>query len=201
MGPILPRSIRHAIAALGVLAGVAGPAAAQLDAAGPSPAVSDSDRNSPAYRTSVDARMTIRPDLPVPFFNHVMLYLPEFDLYTNPTASLAAFAVFPLGSYDKPVLHISASGGRAARTPAMKVADHVSMAKTTATIAPDGTIKRSTRQTATGAFASTLRGTALQPQTQGRKKFAENLLRNLGPPGTGLFDPVAGQGSGVAQPE
>ena len=29
------------------------------------------------------------PDLPIPSFNHVMLYLPEFDLYTDPTASHA----------------------------------------------------------------------------------------------------------------
>ncbi len=29
-------------------------------------------------------------DMPVPSFNHVMLYLPAFDLYTDPTASYAA---------------------------------------------------------------------------------------------------------------
>jgi hypothetical protein len=130
-------------------------------------------------------------DLPVPSFNHVMLYLPDFDLYSDPTASYAAFGILPESSYDKPVLHISPSGGRLARTPAMKAEDHVTTASTTATVDADGVIRGTTRQTATGIFASSARGRATQIQTQGREKFAESLLRSLGHPGTGVFEPAA----------
>jgi hypothetical protein len=70
------------------------------------------------------------PARPAVLFNHVMLYLPEFRLYTDPTASSSAFGVLPVGSYDKPVLHISETGGRLARTPPMKPEDHTTMSRT-----------------------------------------------------------------------
>jgi uncharacterized protein DUF3857/transglutaminase superfamily protein len=130
------------------------------------------------------------PEMPVPFFNHVMLYLPEFGLYTDPTASQASFGVLPESSYDKPVLHISGAGGRPARTPPMKPEDHVTTARTTASIGIDGVIKGTTRQTATGIFATSARNRATQIQTQGREKFAEAMLRSLGRPGTGVFEPA-----------
>jgi hypothetical protein len=130
------------------------------------------------------------PDAPTPFFNHVMLYLPELDLYTDPTASHAAFAVLPASSYDKPVLRISSAGGRSARTPPMRPEDHVTTARTTASVGADGVIKGTTQQTATGVFATEARGKATQIETQGREKFAESWLRSLGRPGTGVFDPV-----------
>jgi transglutaminase-like putative cysteine protease len=130
------------------------------------------------------------PELPTPFFNHVMLYLPEFDLYTDPTASQAAFGILPQNSYDKPVLHISSAGGRLARTPPMRPQDHVTIAKTTATIGADGVVKGTTRQTATGIFAASARNRATQIQTLGREKFAETMLRSLGRPGTGIFEPA-----------
>ena len=130
------------------------------------------------------------PELPSPSFNHVMLYLPGFDLYTDPTIAHASFAVLSESSYDKPVLHVSNAGVRAARTPPMKPTDHVSIAKTTARIEADGTIKGTTRQTGTGVFATRARGTASQIQTQGREKFAEAVLRSLSTPGTGMFAPV-----------
>jgi transglutaminase-like putative cysteine protease len=130
------------------------------------------------------------PELPVPFFNHVMLYLPEFDLYTDPTASQAAFGILPQNSYDKPVLHISSAGGRPARTPPMQPDDHVTIATTTATIGADGVVRGTTRQTATGIFAASARGRATQIQTLGREKFAETVLRSLGRPGTGIFEPA-----------
>jgi len=131
------------------------------------------------------------PDLPIPFFNHVMLYLPEFGVYADPTASRAAFAVLPEGTYDKPVLHISPAGGRPARTPPMNAEDHVTAARTTASVGIDGVIKGTTRQTTTGIFATAARGTATQIQSQGREKFAETLLRNLGHPGIGVFEPAS----------
>src|SRR5262249_46992770 len=100
------------------------------------------------------------PKLPVPLFNHVMLYLPEFGVYTDPTASHAAFGILPESSYDKPVLHISSAGSRPARTPPMRPEDHVTTARTKASVAADGTIKGTTRQTPTGVFATSAPGLA-----------------------------------------
>jgi transglutaminase-like putative cysteine protease len=131
------------------------------------------------------------PDPPVPFFNHVMLYLPELGIYSDPTASHASFGVLPAGSYDKPVLHISAAGGRLARTPPMRAEEHVSIVSTTASIDAEGRVKGTTRQTATGVFATSARSAATQIQSLGREKYAETVLRNLGHPGMGVFEAAA----------
>lgn len=130
------------------------------------------------------------PELPVPLFNHVMLYLAEFGFYTDPTASSAAFGILPAASYDKPVLHISDAGGRPARTPPMHPEDHVTTSRTTVTVGADGSIRGETRQVSTGVFASGARQIAARIETQGREKFAENQLRTLGRPGTGIFEPA-----------
>ena len=131
------------------------------------------------------------PELPMPAFDHVILYLPEFDAYTDPTVPYSSFATLPEGLHDKPVIHMSNAGGRLARTPPMKPDDHVSIAKTTVSIASDGTVKGTTRQIDTGIFAESARSVAAQMQEQGREKFAEIVLRNLEQPGTGVFEPAA----------
>ena len=128
------------------------------------------------------------PARPVLLFNHVMLYLPEFGLYTDPTASSSAFGVLPIGSYDKPVLHISETGGRLARTPPMKFEDHTTTSKTAMTVGTDGQIRGETRQISTGVFASGARQIAIRIETEGRERYVETLLRALGRPGTGTFD-------------
>lgn len=130
------------------------------------------------------------PEPVVPLFNHVMVYLPEFALYTDPTASSSAFGVLPAGSYDKPVLRISDAGSVAARTPPMKAEDHMTTSKTTITIDVDGRITGETQQVSTGVYASGARGTAMRIQTQGRQNYAETMLRQLGHPGTGQFEPA-----------
>jgi len=129
-------------------------------------------------------------ELPAVQFNHVMLYLPEFALYTDPTASSSAFGVLPTGSYDKPVLHISEAGGRLARTPPMNAQDHTTLSKTVVAIGVDGQISGETRQISTGVFASGARNIAARIETEGRENYVETLLRGLGRPGTGAFDAV-----------
>jgi hypothetical protein len=52
--------------------------------------------------------------------NHVIVYLPEFDLYDDPTAHLEAFGTLAPEAYDKPVMRVSATGASLAHTPPMK---------------------------------------------------------------------------------
>jgi Domain of Unknown Function with PDB structure (DUF3857)/Transglutaminase-like superfamily len=82
--------------------------------------------------------------------NHVILYLPEFDLYDDPTAKLAAFGVLAAETYDKPVVRVGTSGATLARTPAMKPEDHTTHARTTIHVAADGTVTGQTEETNTG---------------------------------------------------
>ena len=49
--------------------------------------------------------------------NHVILYLPEFDLYDDPTANSAAFGVLAPEAYDKPVVRDFGDRGESRREP------------------------------------------------------------------------------------
>jgi transglutaminase-like putative cysteine protease len=127
------------------------------------------------------------PDLPPGPFNHVIVHVPAADLYLDPTATLSAFGVLSLQTYDKPVVHAGDAGIRLARTPPMAAIDHVTRATTLASIAADGSIEGTTTQTATGIFATSARAAYLRFQGQGFAAAAEARLLALGTQGTGGF--------------
>jgi transglutaminase-like putative cysteine protease len=120
--------------------------------------------------------------------NHVILYLPEFDLYDDPTANWAAFGVLAPQAYDKPVVRVSAAGAKIAHTPTMKPDDHVASARTTINIAADGTVTGRTEESASGALGMNLRATAAAVQTLGDEAAAQRLLQKYLTPGSGHFD-------------
>src|ERR1700693_5955000 len=88
--------------------------------------------------------------------NHVILYLPEFDLYDDPTAQNAAFGVLAAETYDKPVVRVGTNGAVLAHTPAMQPQDHTTHAHTTIRVAADGTVTGETEEINTGVFGTTL---------------------------------------------
>jgi len=111
-------------------------------------------------------------------FNHAIIYIPELDLYDDPTASQAAFGVLHEQAYDKPVVHGGPAGGRLARTPVMRADDHTSTNRTTVNIAADGTVSGETVQIATGMFASGLRSIATRHQAD--PNAAAGILKSIG---------------------
>jgi hypothetical protein len=62
--------------------------------------------------------------------NHVILHLPEFGLYDDPTVSSAAFGVLAPEGYDKPVVRVCATAATLGRTPATRPEDHTAHAVT-----------------------------------------------------------------------
>ncbi len=120
--------------------------------------------------------------------NHVILYLPEFGIYDDPTVRFASFGVLAGEEYDKPVVHVS--GGRAyrARTPAMKPEDHVSIRRTRLSVAADGTVSGETEQSGTGLFALNVRAISATLQANGLERSAEEYLRRANTPGKGSFE-------------
>jgi len=120
--------------------------------------------------------------------NHVILYLPEFDLYDDPTVSGAAFGILAPETYDKPVVRVSRSAATLARTPAMRPQDHAAHAVTTLDIAADGTMSGQTRETNTGLFAITLRLAGGAVPVLGDATAAARQLQSYNTPGNGHFD-------------
>jgi hypothetical protein len=128
------------------------------------------------------------PDVAPGPFNHVILYLPAFGVYTDPTATFSAFGVLSQFAFDKPVIHASESGARLARTPAMKASEHETIAQTKVVVAADGTVSGKTVQKATGVFATSARVFYLRAQAEGYEQSAERMLAALRTPGKGKFE-------------
>ena len=126
----------------------------------------------------------VLPETPVADFNHVILYVPELDLYVDPTWNHAVFGVLPWGLYDKPVVHAVGGKSRAGRTPSQRAEDNVSEVATVATISADGRIGGTTREHAKGAMATDLKAWTAVGLTVDR---AATQLRSQGIPGTGVW--------------
>jgi hypothetical protein len=122
------------------------------------------------------------------YLNHVILYLPEFGVYDDPTLQLAAFGVLADTEYDKPVVHVSEGRAYRARIPAMKPEDHVSHRRTRMSVTTDGIVSGETEQFGTGLFAMNVRAVSASIQANGLERSAEELLRRSGLPGKGRFD-------------
>ena len=120
--------------------------------------------------------------------NHVILYLPEFDVYDDPTAASAAFGVLAAQAYDKPVVRVSATEAKLARSPAMNPAAHVAHASTTIDIADDGTVTGQTTESDTGILGVSLRFAAGFVQQIGDEAMAQRTLKMFNTPGTGHVD-------------
>lgn len=120
--------------------------------------------------------------------NHVILYLPEFDVYDDPTVNTAAFGILAPEAYDKPVVRVAQGSAKLARTPAMRPEDHVAHAVTTINVTPDGTIRGETRETNTGVFGTVLRLAGGAVQSLGSANAAARQLQTYNTPGSGHFE-------------
>jgi hypothetical protein len=131
-------------------------------------------------------------------FNHAILYVPEFNTYTDPTAASAAFGVLHHTTYDKPVVRLSASGGIVDRTPAMRPDDHSNINRTRIEIAADGTVTGETVEISTGIFASHARELSAKVRPNSAERLAQEQLRANGFAGKGRYE--IGNEADLAEP-
>lgn len=110
------------------------------------------------------------PSVVYPVFNHVILYLPTFDLYLDSTAgSVVPFGVLPLSNADKPVIHTTTYDG-VRRTPMVRPAQFFVTRETRLVFDEDGAASVDLSIAADGVAAINLR--ELQ-RSIGRNKEAE----------------------------
>ncbi len=136
--------------------------------------------------------------------DHVISYLPEFDLFADTTSGVAPFGTLPFQEYGKPAVMV---GGHAGAEPGdveavfrlpVLTTDAVSITtRTDAHIDLDGAIIGTSTTEAVGPAAIALRLTARWVQTAGHEGAARRQLVSLGQAGTGLFSfpPPDGFGS------
>lgn len=117
-------------------------------------------------------------------FNHVVIYLPQYDIYLNPTNPYASFDARDPTLSGKLVV-IATEHGRVARTPDMRPQDSQYRSNATDTILPDGTIEGHLTLHMSAYVESGLRGAVANASST--VHLAEQVLRATPEGGFGDF--------------
>lgn len=124
-------------------------------------------------------------------FDHMITYLPEFNLYTDTTAEVAPFGTLPFSEYGKPVVVVpldEPDGAVVRRVPVLKPGAATMTMKTTAHLQSDGKIVGDSETIGTGPFGVDLRDDAEDLQSGNQTETATKWLKDDGYDGTGSFD-------------
>ncbi|MBS0185541.1 MAG: DUF3857 domain-containing protein [Proteobacteria bacterium] len=118
-------------------------------------------------------------------FNHMMIYLPEFNIFANPTNALATLGVLGQGLDGKFVI-IPSPEGKTAYLPMPKPDDNIYENKSSIDISSDGSIKGSNIIQAKGSADGLLRfyfSDMFSSEVTSLQSQANNLLRKNGAAG------------------
>lgn len=118
--------------------------------------------------------------------NHVINYVPEWDLFLDSTSDSTPFGMLPMGVQDKPVLLVD--GHRdGKKTPIAKPGSNRQHVKTVMDIYLDGTVKVTVDVAQNGLYAIGTREWAREMTQQQEADLIKNLLRGGGLTGTGTL--------------
>jgi len=113
-------------------------------------------------------------------FNHMIVWLPDFQLYADTTSGITPFGVLPPLEYGKPTVHVGRAQGALQHVPLLSAADSTYSSSTTLRL-EQGQLSVTNTATATGALTSELRNLANQANTSGSQSIAQAVLhaRNI----------------------
>jgi transglutaminase-like putative cysteine protease len=128
------------------------------------------------------------PRIPVvSMANHVINYLPEFDLYVDSTSDETPFGMLPMGDQDKPVLLVD--GHRdGARTPVPPIGSNRDTMNAAMRIGPNGALSGSIEVIQQGRSSISTRRWARDMTKDTEDELIKNLLRSQGLLGTGRME-------------
>jgi transglutaminase-like putative cysteine protease len=110
-------------------------------------------------------------------FNHMIVWLPSLNLYSDTTMGTAAFGTLPVVDSAKPVVHVVREGTAMRQTPPIAPGDLTSAYKIKAAIQSDGRIQIDMSISATGSWAADLRRLGMQTQSLGSAQTAAAVLK------------------------
>jgi transglutaminase-like putative cysteine protease len=119
--------------------------------------------------------------------NHVINYLPAFDLFVDSTSSTTPFGMLPEGSQDKPALLVDGFK-EGLRTPAPQPGANVQTMKTRIDIHDDGSVSGNVDIATKGAYAVDLREGLRGAGKESMDDMVKNVLKGMGYTGTGKFE-------------
>lgn len=134
------------------------------------------------------------PKIPVvSTVNHVITYLPDFDLYLDSTSDATPYGMLPFQCQDKPVLLVD--GFReGAKTPVSPIGTNRQAAKIALKIAPDGSVSGTVEVDQRGENAVRTRAWARKMTREWEDDLIKEVFRAQGMIGSGKFtkeDPTA----------
>ncbi len=112
-------------------------------------------------------------------FNHVIVYLPEFDLYADPTAAVSFVGRLPRADRGKPVLRVAKHQVTPAQTPIGTADDNVARVSTRLKIGADEVVHGETAVEGSGEFAQVLRRFVVQSEGKSAQVALEALGKQL----------------------
>jgi hypothetical protein len=112
-------------------------------------------------------------------FNHVILYLPEFDLYADPTAAVSFVGRLPRADRGKPVLRASKHQTTMAQTPIGTAEEHSARITSRIKIGADEIVRGETAVEGTGEFAQILRRFVIQSEGKSAQAALDALGKRL----------------------
>jgi transglutaminase-like putative cysteine protease len=119
--------------------------------------------------------------------NHVINYLPEFDLFVDSTSNATPFGMLPHGDQDKPVLLVE--GHREGlKTPAAPSSRNQQTVRSVLKIATDGSASGSVDVALAGEWALNSREWARNTNKEYEEELVKNIFRNQGMIGSGKFE-------------
>lgn len=119
--------------------------------------------------------------------NHVINYIPSFDLYVDSTAETMPFGMLPFTVADKPVLWVD--GYRdATRTPAPAAGTNRQHMKTVVKIAADGSITGTMDISLNGMFAVSTRAWMRNMSKDQEEELVKNVFQSQGHIGSGTIE-------------
>jgi hypothetical protein len=120
-------------------------------------------------------------------FNHVISYLPEFNVYADSTAGVAPFGTLPAAEYGKPVA--VAAEGRVSFTslPLVAAGANEEELQTETRLMTDGSVLGESTTIASGPFGIVLRRLAASIEARGHQQWAAAYFKSLGWAGKASF--------------
>lgn len=111
--------------------------------------------------------------------NHVVTFVPQFDLYLDSSVAVAPFGILPMQEYGKPMVAASATSPSLGRMPLLKPGMAKITVQTVSALDKNGLLSGTTTTTASGPYAITLKLIGLGIQGAGPTAAAQ-LLTALG---------------------
>ena len=124
------------------------------------------------------------PDVPI-IQNHIITYIPEFDVFADSTLEMAPFGALAFQEYGKRVVLIGPRADVVRTVPPLQPDGLRWAMRTTARMDAEGVISGNSETSASGAGEYTLRQQAVSIAAAGSAIAAKRVLKNNGDDGTG----------------